>query len=151
MAKVTPTQLIQRLRLRTAALAPDSPEMRAAMVRIGLVVTSQTKTNIRRRRLIDTGRLLNSIRYEHFRNGDTVGIRVGSWGVPYAAVHEFGFNGTVRVNGHWRMAPGGRQVRVTEHNRATRIRARPYLRPAVKQHAKLMVELIARVFREAVR
>lgn len=140
------SQLIERLRQRIAALSPDSPEMKTALTRIGTVLSSEAKLNIRRNRLIDTGRLVNSIHWKLFTGNDSVGVEVGSYGVPYARVHEFGFRGIVQVPQHRRRAPSGTVHSVRSHSRKANIQARPYLRPAIKKHRRFIVDLIASVF-----
>jgi phage gpG-like protein len=66
-------------------------------------------------------------------------VKIGSFNVPYAAVHEFGFRGTVQVPAHSRRMTQAfgrpvdpRQVAVQAHSMRMNIRARPYLRPAIK-------------------
>lgn len=130
-------ELIARIQAVTSSLAPSSPRLNEALTRIGLYVTSVAKMNVRREGLIDTGRLLNSIRYEFFREGSTQGIRVGSFNVPYAAVHEFGFHGTQSVRAHQRR--GGN---VRAHSRVMNIRERAFLRPAIKTTQTFVIDTI---------
>ena len=134
--------LEERIKRRINRLAPGSPELIQALLRIGILLESETKLNIRRKRIIDTGTLLNSIRHELFKDGSRVGVKVGSFGVPYAAVHEFGFKGTVHVRGHQRRGAG-----VRGHARRVNIRARPYLRPAVKKHHGRIIEILRELLR----
>ena len=146
--------LIERLRDKTSKVRPDSPELRRAFTRIGILVSSQAILNVRRHKLIDTGRLFNSIRYEFFQERNVQGVRVGSFGVPYAAVHEFGFQGSVSIRAHKRLMTkvfgrtvDPRNVQVSAHNRFMRIKEKPYLRPAVRRHQKIIVDML----REALR
>jgi phage gpG-like protein len=127
------TGLIARLQKRVENFQPSNPRLKQAFTRIGLYVSAITKLNVRRRGLIDTGRLMNSIRYEFTKDAKGEGIQVGSFGVPYAAVHEFGFNGRVNVRAFTR-----RGKPVQAHSRNVRIRQRPYLRPALA-HARLFI------------
>lgn len=143
------THVISRIQERINAMKPDSAELHAAFTRIGVVIASQTQINIRQRQLIDTGRLINSIRYEFYKDGDVSGIKIGSFGVPYAAVHEFGFSGVVSVREHKRLMTKAfgrdipaQQVTVKPHERFARIKARPYLRPAVRKHQNLAINLL---------
>lgn len=141
-------QLAARLAARIQALQPNSPELRKAFSQIGAVISAQAQINVRSLGLIDTGRLLNSLRWEYLDNGKT-GIRVGSFGVPYAAVHEFGFRGMVTVRAHQRVTSMafGRpiptvSVPVAAHSRRVNIRKRPYLAPAIKKHSVYAADLI---------
>lgn len=141
--------LVARLQARIEAASQGSPQMRAALTRIGLMVASQTILNVRNQRLIDTGRLINSIRYELFSANGGAGVRIGSFGVPYAAVHEFGYQGPAHVRAHTRRMTQAfgrnvepREISVGPHTRFLNIRKRPYLRPAVRKHQSLIIDLI---------
>ena len=143
-------QLIKRIQARTKGLSPDSPALNQALTRIGLYITAVAKLNVRGQNLIDTGRLLNSIRYEFFRDGTNVGIRVGSFNVPYAAVHEFGFHGSQNVPAHSRLMTTAfgrkvkdpRRIEVAAHSRVMNIRARPYLRPAIRTTGTFVLDTL---------
>lgn len=131
-------ELVTRIQLQTSRLAPSSPHLKEALMRIGLYVTSMAKVNVRQRGLIDTGRLINSMRYEFFKDGPIEGIQIGSFNVPYAAVHEFGYRGVMRLPTYQRRMSQAfgrpiepRIVTIGSHTRNVNIRARPYLRPAV--------------------
>lgn len=133
------TQVIARIQAQTRAVAPGSPQLEEALTRIALYVTSVAKLNVRGQNLIDTGRLLNSIRHEFFKDGPIEGVRIGSFNVPYAAVHEFGYRGVQNVPAYSRRMTQAfgrpvdpRQINVGAHSRNMNIRARPYLRPAIK-------------------
>lgn len=129
--------LITRIQRKVEDLAPSSPRLRDAFTRIGLYVTAVAKLNARRQGIIDTGRLINSIRYEFFRDGDINGIQVGSFGVPYAAAHEFGVKGAERVLRMRRAFFASRRGMPKGNYRNKRVmlknefKARPYLRPAL--------------------
>ena len=40
--------------------------------------------------MVDRGHLINSLRWEMFHLGNTYGVFVGSFGIKYAAMNEFG-------------------------------------------------------------
>lgn len=148
------SELVQRLKARIEKTRPDSPEIRTALTRIGATVSSQAIINVRRHNLIDTGRLMNSIRYEFFQAQNVPGVKIGSFGVPYAAVHEFGFQGTVSIRAHKRLITkvfgkpvSPREIDIKPHQRMMMVRERPYLRPAVRTHR----ETIINVLREALK
>ncbi len=152
--------LQKRLEKRIENLSPDSKEMREAFLRIGLVLTSQMKLNLRRVvyskkafGYVRTGNLLNSIKYEFFKDGDTGGIVVGSFGVPYAAVIEYGFSGNQTVKSFMRnqtTAFGKRldppkKVNVKSHSRNIDRKAKPYLRPAIEKHQNFIIQTLREV------
>lgn len=141
--------LVLRIQARMKALQPDNQVLRAAFTRIGILVMGETILNIRRKHIIDTGNLMSKIRYELFQEGDKAGVRIGSYGVKYAAVHEFGFHGTVSVRAHTRLMTQAfghpveaRQIGVGTFRRQMNIRARPYLRPAVRSQTDNIVTIL---------
>lgn len=141
------TSIIKRLSAMQAAVAPGSKTVQEAFTRTGIILTSEIKLNIRRQGLIDTGRLLNSIRYEMEQSAGRAILRVGSFGVPYAAAHEFGDHRTHSVRAYSRSSLNGSMFSVRAHDRRANIPARPYLKPAIEKHRKRIVDLL----REAAR
>lgn len=140
-------RIVKRVEARIDALAPQSPEMRQAMTRIGTLLQTQTKINIRQHGLIDTGRLIKSIRFEHFVKSGTQGIRIGSFAVPYAAAHEFGARMGVTIPAHTRRTPSGGTAAVRAHTRQMNIRERSYLRKAVKKHKTRVINILRQATR----
>lgn len=140
--------LIDRLDARIKAAQPDSDKMRQALTRIGINISSQAKINVRGDNLIDTGRLLNSIRYEFFTEKNIPGVRIGSFGVPYAAVHEFGYNGVMKIRQHTRRTKSG-STTVKAHERFRRVRESAYLRRAVRKHRNLVVDVLREALQDA--
>jgi phage gpG-like protein len=135
------SELISRIQGQVQNLAPDAPQLKEALERIGLYITALAKMNVRQRGLIDTGRLLNSIRYEYFREGTISGIAVGSFNVPYAAAHEFGYQGIVKVRGYT-ASRGGASYSVRDHSRKMNVRRRSFLRPAVKMASPFIIDTL---------
>ena len=86
----------KRILDRLKRFEPGSRQIKEALLRIGIMLQTQIKLNIRSRGLIDTGRLINSIKYKIYANSSTSKVEVGSYGVPYAAIHEFGGDITPR-------------------------------------------------------
>ena len=147
-------RLIDSLVIRRKALKDGlTPALDRAFTRVGMILVTQAKINIRRHGLIDEGRLLNSIRFEPFRDQENHGIRFGSFGVPYAAFWEFGFNGVMKVRGHNRLiteafgkAIKPTVVRVSPHSRTRHQRAKPYIRPAFDHHRERITKIIMEAF-----
>jgi len=140
--------IIEKIKERQAAAAPDSTAVKRALQRAAILITSQAKLNVRRQGLIDTGRLINSLRWEFYKRGDVNGISIGSFGVPYAAFWEFGFHGQVPVRSHNRVITRafGRSLekatiaRVRAHQRRIDKQGRPYLYPAYEKHKTRIVQ-----------
>lgn len=141
------SSLVNRMAQRRYNMS--SGVLKPALTRIGIRVRNDTVINIRRQHLIDTGNLINSIRYEVFTEQNRAGVVVGSFGVPYAAAHEFGFHGNVSIRAYQRLMTkvfgntvDPRKIAIGPHNRRMNIRARPYLRPAVRKNAKFISDTI---------
>lgn len=133
--------ILARLRVLEKNLKPDSIAIRVALTKIAIKVTNQAKINIRNHGLIDTGRLINSVRWENYREKGVEGVRIGSFGVPYAAFWEFGFRGRVKVREHQRSTKRG-QTTVRQHMRLVNNEGRPYLRPALELHRSRIITIL---------
>lgn len=160
--------LTQRIQRRLDRLSTNNPQMKAALLRIGHLIEGEAKQNIRQAKLIDTSRLINSIRHFVLLKGDISELTVGSFGVPYAAVHEFGFEGTVGVNGysrrahakkeHTRTRRGGAPHSVRAHevqghsvkgfSRKMSLTGHHYLGRAADKHAGRITQIIQEMFRD---
>lgn len=147
------SMLIRRLKERSKRLAPDSPEIAKRFHIIGSALSALMIQNAERQRLRRTGNLIRSLRYDITRRGDTSILLVGSFGVPYAAVHEFGFQGNVNIRSHLVRAHArrGRQIKAHQrsaHSRFMRIRERPYVRPAWDKYKVRAYEILRGIFNE---
>lgn len=140
--------------MRMKRYQPDDPAFREAMLRIGFLLEAQAKLNIRSKGIIDTGRLLNSIQTRFYKRDTKVGVNVGSFGVPYAALHEFGGPFTDRQRramfaslrergrlGKGRLGPDKGVIQ------GGRFMGRPYLKPALAQHTGRILDIIRGLFR----
>lgn len=138
-------QVAQAKRLAQLAEQFDftNPVAIEKLSRIALLLENQTKLNVRRQRLVDTGNLLNSIRAEwRARSSTEATIEWGSYGVRYAAVHEYGFQGNVIIPEHVRRSAKGNAHVVKQHSRFVRFQPRPYIRPSLVQHRQKILKLL---------
>jgi len=142
------TELEARIRRRIKGFDIGDPKIKQALFRIGLLIEAETKQNIRRKGIIDTGRLLNSIKSEIYQRRDSVGVRVGSFGVPYAAQHEFGgpFTDPQRKAMFASLRDRGQLGPVRTPGKGviqgSRFMARPFLRPAVESTKGRIISII---------
>jgi len=152
MARRTSAEvIIARLERHAKQFQGDSRMIAAAFTEIGLLMTNETKLNLRRQGMVDTGFLMNSIGHVFEKTRDGATLKVGSFGVPYAAIHEFGMNvtermrrgmfATLRATGKLGKRPS-KGVLV-----GNKFLARPYLIPAFNKHQKRAIKIL----REAVR
>jgi len=147
-------EIERRILMRVRKLNPDSLELRETLLRIGILLETEMKFNIRRKQIVDTGRLINSIRHELYQRGDTVGVRVGSFGVPYAAQNEFG--GPFTDNQRRAMFASLRRTGKLRRDRVSKgvirgntFSARPFLRPAVETHRQRIIEIFKTFLRDS--
>jgi phage gpG-like protein len=126
--------LIQKMTERRKAMEPNSPELRAALTRIGVNISNRAKVNAIQKRVFDQGALVNSLGYVI----DGSKVTIGSFGVRYARFHEFGANlhpGAVRAMFAAMRERGGpkrasKGVLTFKGDGSATLKARPYLMPA---------------------
>lgn len=145
-------ELERRIRARLSSFEPGSPELKGALYRVGFLIEAEAKLNLRRKGVIDTGRLINSVQTTVYAHGSKVGVRVGPRGVPYAAMHEFGgpFTDRQRRAMFASLKDRGKLGRPYSPKGVIvggRFRERPYLRPAVMTHRKRIIEIIRSLFK----
>jgi phage gpG-like protein len=150
------SQLRQTLDTLSRFSSSDSPFLARALNRAGSVLATQIRVELRRSGLRRrTGDLANSIDYRIERRGNEVVLEAGSFGVRYAAIHEFG--GIVNIPAHIRTQTQvfGRpldspiQVNVRAHTKT--FTARPFVRPAVLRQAENIANIIQEEMANAIR
>ncbi len=142
--------VLERVQLLLEKTDPGNPKAKAMLLKIAMKIAAQAKLNIRKQKAIRSGELWNSIRWEYYVNGTTQGIKVGSFGVVYAAMNEFG--GPVsQKQAHAAFAA----MKASSIKKPANVppvlyrkggqwywRSRPYLRPALAQSQDYIIELI---------
>jgi hypothetical protein len=151
-------ELETRIRKRIKRYDPDDPRLARVLHGIGMLLESQIKTNIKKKKIISIGggggALLNSIGYNLFKRRSRVGVEVGSRGIPYAAMNEFGtkdFSPLQRRAMFATLRKSGRDMGPHMSKNIIRgnvFRARPYVRPAIKKHRKLILKKLREVVRD---
>jgi phage gpG-like protein len=132
--KTNSQEVIDALRERVSTRFATE-KMRFAAHRIGLLLSSNMKSANRRVLRMPTGTLNRSLNYRLLETGEgEMTIEAGSYGVPYAAVHEFGYRGVVSIRAHIRHGNKafGRTVKpfaanASQHSRRMNMPARPYI------------------------
>ena len=108
-----------------------------SLVQGGGVIEAHAKINLNSQGLHKTGQLANSIQVY---DKEAWSVKVGSVGVIYAAIHEFG--GVIKAKRvkalHW-VGEDGKDY----FAKSVRIPARPYLRPAVDENKSQIIKAIA--------
>lgn len=138
--------IIDRLRAKIAANSPSDPMIKAGLTRIAMLIISKAKLNVRRHRMIDSGRLLNSLRWEFYRQKESTGIYIGSFNTIYAAMNEFGGEISERQRRAMFAALSKRRVKRPSKGvlqRGARYwKPRPYLRPAIEDSQTEILQII---------
>jgi phage gpG-like protein len=141
------SQLIfDRLSARIQSAAPSDDVLKAGLTRIAMIIIGKAKLNVRRQKMVDTGRLMNSLRWEFYRNNDEAGIKVGSFGTIYAAMNEFGGPISERQRRAIFAAMSRKRVKRASKNVLQKggryWRPRPFLTPAIKDSAKEILDVL---------
>lgn len=147
--------IIARLEKLSATAKGDDNRLRTALIRVGAVLEAETKLNIRRWGMVNTGRLINSIRYQvRELGGEKMELAVGSYGIDYAAMNEYGGRMSRRqiramfASFAGRAPRAGKNVVSIYRDGSGYFKARPYLRPAIDKHRKFMLDLIRQAYLE---
>jgi len=126
--------LVMEMRIteKIKTLTPGSKEMRAALKHVGNLIVLEAQKNIRKKNIVDTERLLSSLRAIITDRG--TGLRVGT-DVVYAQFHE---KGSTAVTDDQRKAIFARLREEGKLGKPSKgllsggnFTARPYLGPAV--------------------
>jgi len=137
--------LIKRIRARTKRYVFQGSEAKKRLTRIALLLENQTKINIRRQGIVDTGNLLNSIQSRVVSNANRAIISYGSFGVVYAGLHEFGGPFTDRMRRAMFAKLNARGAPPKPGKGLVRggfIKARPYIRPSIIQQRRRILEIL---------
>ena len=139
--------LQQRLRKNLTKYTNDSPQMIGALYEIGNFLVNRIKLNIRRKKIVDQGQLLNSIRFDIRKNQSKTTLSVGSFGVKYAAINEFGgdFTPEMRRAMFYHLRNTGRLNKLRGSKgviQGDRWKARPYIGPSVRKNQKAIIQLL---------
>lgn len=144
-------RIMRRLRVMWQAWLKDSPETKRAFYQIGTRLTTQAKLNARRLRIVDTGRLINSIAFRPNDGQSYPGILFGVFGVGYAKFHEFGASWTERNRRamFYFMRKTGQNTAKKSKNvvRGGRLTARPFLRPAINDNKDFIIDQLRMIGR----
>lgn len=117
-----------RIRKKFASLTLTNANIKKAFIDVANLIVTQAKLNVVRQGLVDFGHLRDSLRWRFIRPGL---IEMGSFGIPYARIHEFG--GTITpVTKQWLTIP-------TEQFKNQRARDLPNLFFVQKSASKAML------------
>lgn len=149
-----------RLKDYVARALPDDARFKSALFRIAFLLETEIKKNVQKKGIIDTGALLNSIGFQFFRDGELSGVKIGSFGVPYATINEYG--GTLspaqvkEAFARMRQRRGkrndrGKGILSINSDGSGKFKARPFLRPAVTTQRTRVVSILRELFTQVSR
>lgn len=148
--------VIARIQRMRAMSDPNSPEVKMAFTRIGVRLKAEIKNNLRTnspRQIGRTGLLIDSINW--VIKGNT--LEVGSYGVPYARINEYGgpmsksqvgamFYYMRKYQGKGPKGVGKGVVQIFG-DRTGYYKERPYLRPAFKDNVQFIIDTMREIGR----
>jgi hypothetical protein len=139
-------ELLKRISDKGAAFKPDSPELLKALTEIGLRISSMAKLKATQQGIIDSGNLRARIGYEFFKDGNNNGIRIGVFGVRYAAMNEFGGRVTPGMIRAIFAVKKGKDYQPKGIIKNMYWKPRPFLRPAFISNRAYITDRIAEAF-----
>ena len=139
-------EVLKRISEKNAAFKPDSPALVKALTEIGLRVTAIAKLKATNQRIIDSGNLRARIGYEFFKEGNISGIRIGVFGVRYAAINEFGGRVTPGMIRAIFAIKKGKKYKPKGIIKDMYWKPRPFLRPAFVSNRAYITDRIAEAF-----
>lgn len=145
--------IIGRMEFALQKIRPNQGKIQLALTKIGMMIIAKAKIKARQQKIVDRGHLINSLRYEFYRAGNKQGVFVGSFGIKYAAMNEFGGPVTERQRRAMMAAISSRNIRIASKRIVTRSgagwrwRPRPYLRPAIVESKKYIMDTLREMLR----
>jgi phage gpG-like protein len=148
--EINTKQLITRIQARQSAMKTNSPQLNEAFLRIGLQIQSHARINATNKGIVDTGTLRQQINYKFFNDGNQSGVMIGVFGIPYAAINEFG--GTVTrdmlkamfaTNRNRQPKASKNVIKIGKGAQSGTWRARPYLIPAFRSQRTFITNQLA--------
>ena len=151
-------------------VAPDSRPMKITLIRIATQIVNTAKRNVRQVLTMRSGKLVRSIDFRLVKGG----VEIGTFGVPYGRIHEFGGVITPRRRRFLTIPAdkpfvnrsalsfdlkfgripkkGGKPYLITQQGSAAyrlvkrvEIPARPFLGPAIKVNEGVAIHLLERL------
>lgn len=119
-------------------LAALNANVERALETCGLLAEGYAQVNITNQKAVDTGNLRNSITHKVVNNEKEHSVYIGT-NVEYAPYVEFG-TGVYYSGG--RRTPWSYQDKDGNWHRTSGMKARPYLRPAISDHAETYEQVI---------
>jgi phage gpG-like protein len=147
--KINTKELLARMSARQNAMKVNSPQMNEALLRIGLQIQAKARINATRQGIVDTGTLRQQINYKFFNDGNQSGVMIGVFGIPYAAINEFGGQVTRQMlkamfaNSNGRVKKSKNIIQMDEGGQTGRWKPRPYLIPAFVSQKQFITNQLA--------
>jgi len=124
--------------------------------RIGTRLTAKIVENAIKENIKATGSLIGNIGYKVYSISGGTEIQVGVFGIPYARFHEYGTQNEKNTNpgiillkildSYLKIGHFGRESKGVFDRETGRLRARPFVRPAVDDNHALIIQ----IFREEI-
>jgi hypothetical protein len=140
-------EVMARIVKRSSSLSPKNPALRAVLIKAAALINARATLNLRKEQMVLTGRLLNSFKYEFFDAGTgSIGVYIGSFGVPYARLMEEGgtYTPAMRKAMFANLRKSGKLNGIGKGIlNKSQLRARPFLQPAFEHSKNRIMELLS--------
>jgi phage gpG-like protein len=147
--QINTKELLARMSARQNAMKTNSPQLNEAFLRIGLQIQTHARLNATKQGVVDTGTLRQQINYKFFNDGNQSGVMIGVFGIPYAAINEFGGPVTRQMlkamfaNSTGRVKKNKKIITMDEGGQTGRWKPRPYLIPAFVSQKQFILDKLA--------
>jgi phage gpG-like protein len=146
--QINTKELLARMSARQNAMKTNSPQLNEAFLRIGLQIQAHARINATRQGVVDTGTLRQQINYKFFNDGNQSGVMIGVFGIPYAAINEFGGQVTRQMLKAMFATNRNRPKRdpkniITMNGDTGTWKKRPYLIPAFRSQRQFITNQLA--------
>jgi hypothetical protein len=148
----TSGDLIKAVRVKLGRYDYSDPENKKILNRIGLLLKNQTVLNINKQDVRAEGHLRASINYKIVTSSDgSATVEYGSYGIIYAALHEYGgpFTSAMRRAMFAKFAERDKNSKGPKKPFVNKrlieggyMKARPYMRPALVQQHQRILEIL---------
>lgn len=146
--------LTARLLQMQMAFKTTDEAFKRMVTTVGLLARNSIIMQIRKKKIIDTGALINSIRFTVNNEDETkANVAVGSYGVVYAAINEFGGSfGDAQRKAMWAALRRRYGSNIPQRNKnviqGKTFRARPFLRPGIEQARPAVMRTIRQYLKD---
>jgi hypothetical protein len=138
--------------VRNTTRLTASKSIEKALFKAGILISAQIKINLRNQDMVETRKLINSIKFRVDKSGDEMSLVVGSFDNAYAHINEFGSNNITDQSRRAMFAQLRRDSIPKKPGKGVIVGStfnqRPFIRPALDGHSKQTMAFLRDAIRE---